>query len=189
MLQKSKSRKMHLLKYLLIIPILGMMLTYSACSDTAKETETEQTLPPAPPMPPKAPPIPPKPGADGTTEFTEIESLPFSVIDTAPVYPGCSGTPEELKTCFTEKITQLVVDEFNTQLAQDLDLEGRIRIMSQFKVLKDGTVGDIMVRAPHLELEAETKRILNVLPKMKPAEHEGEKVTVMYSLPIVFDVQ
>lgn len=182
MLQKSKSRKMHLLKYLLIIPILGMMLTYSACSDTTKEMETEQTLPPAPPTPPK-------PGADGTTEFTEIESLPFSMIDTAPVYPGCSGTPEELKTCFTEKLTQFVVDEFNTELANDLDLEGRIRIMSQFKVTKNGTIADINVRAPHPELEAETKRILNGLPTMEPAEHEGEKVVVMYSLPIVFDIQ
>lgn len=37
MLQKKNSRPQHLLKYLLILPLLGLMLTYTACKEEAQE--------------------------------------------------------------------------------------------------------------------------------------------------------
>lgn len=175
MLQKSKSTKTHLLKYLFIIPILGMMLTYTACSDAVKDTEKT------------TPVTQEKSVIEGPTEVTETETLSFSIIEKVPVFPGCSGTNEELKACFSKNISQFFVDEFNTDLSKELGLEGKIRIVSMFKVDQDGNITDIKVRASHPELEAETTRILNALPKMQPGEHEGEKVAVMYSLPILFE--
>lgn len=42
MLQKSKSRKAHLIKYLLLIPIVLGMLIYSSCSDDKTQSEDTQ---------------------------------------------------------------------------------------------------------------------------------------------------
>ena len=33
------------------------------------------------------------------------EDVPFVVIEEVPIYPGCTGTKEELRSCFSEKIS------------------------------------------------------------------------------------
>ncbi len=43
MLQKKNSHPQHLLKYLLILPLLGLMLTYTACKEDAQEEIQELT--------------------------------------------------------------------------------------------------------------------------------------------------
>ena len=38
------------------------------------------------------------------------------------------------------------------------------------------------------ELEAEAKRVVNLLPKMTPGEQKGKPVNVTYMLPISFNI-
>jgi hypothetical protein len=119
-----------------------------------------------------------------------IEDVPFSVIDEVPVYPGCSGTNEDLKKCMSKKITQHVSKNFNINLAQKLGLSaGKKRISVQFKIDKDGNTANIKVRAPHPKLQEEAKRIIKLLPKMQPGKQDGKAVNVRYNLPIVFNVE
>ena len=86
------------------------------------------------------------------------------------------------------KIAESINSNFNTSIANDLNISGRQRIAVQFKIDKTGNVTDVRARAKHPELEAEAMRVVNLLPQMKPGEQKGEKVGVLYSLPIVFDV-
>lgn len=191
MLQKTKSPRGRMMKYLLLFPMLGAMLIYSSCSDTLdipQETEQVSIDPLAPPMPPPPPPLPPPPPPPpGNKEF-QYEDIPFAVIDKTPTYPGCSGDNEAMKTCMSTKISEFMNDNFNTKIAEDLNLSGRQRIVVQFKIDKTGIVTDVRARAKHPELEAEAIRVVNLLPQMNPGEQKGEKVGVLYSLPIVFDV-
>ena len=131
-----------------------------------------------------------------TTTVTEIEKgnsigdVPFAVIENVPVFPGCEGleTNKERKECMSNEISQFVNGNFNTNLAVELDLKGITRVYVQFKIDKNGKIVNVTARAPHPILQAEGERVINKLPTMKPGEQGGEKVGVLYSLPITFMV-
>ncbi len=125
---------------------------------------------------------------DETADENDL-AVPFAAIDKVPAYPDCSGDNETMKKCFTERITAFVGENFNTKIGNDLNLSGRQRIAVQFKIDKTGNIVDVKARAPKPELEAEAIRIVQKLPQMQPGEQDGKKVSVIYSLPIVFEVK
>jgi protein TonB len=124
-------------------------------------------------------------------EVEEDIEVPFSVIENVPVFPGCESEKgnNAKKQCMSDKIAQFVNKKFNKDLAGDLGLSGRQRISVIFKIDKTGNITNIQARAPHPGLEKEAKRIIGLLPKMKPGKQRGKAVTVPYSLPILFQVQ
>lgn len=125
---------------------------------------------------------------DETKDENDL-AVPFAAIDKVPAYPDCAGDNEAMKKCFTERITAFVGENFNTKIGNDLNLSGRQRIAVQFKIDKTGNIVDVKARAPKPELEAEAIRIVQKLPQMQPGEQDGKKVSVIYSLPIVFEVK
>ena len=127
-------------------------------------------------------------GLKTTSQGNEIS---FKTLDQAPLFPDCdeNATSEELKKCFSKSISKHVGQNFNTKLANDLNLTGRQKILVAFKIDKLGGIKDIKVRAEHDVLADEAKRVIEALPKLKPGKHNGQAVTVPYTLPIVFQVQ
>jgi protein TonB len=121
----------------------------------------------------------------------EIADVPFAVIENVPIYPGCEKKKNnaEKKKCMSEKIQKFVQKKFNTELAGDLGLEGRQRISVQFKIDKNGNVVGVRARAPHPKLEQEAVKVVKALPKMIPGKQRGKAVGVLYSLPILFQVE
>ncbi len=121
----------------------------------------------------------------------EIADVPFAVIEDVPIYPGCENLSNnnERKKCMSEKVQEFVQKKFNTDLGSQLGLTGVNRVIVQFKIDKNGNITDVRSRAPHPRLEQEAARVINSLPKMKPGKQRGKPVGVMYSLPIVFQVQ
>lgn len=127
-------------------------------------------------------------------EVEEVEEdidVPFNVIENVPVFPGCENEKDNnaKKQCMSDKISKFVNKKFNTDLASDLGLSGRQRINVIFKIDKTGNIVGIRARAPHPGLEKEAKRVIGLLPKMKPGRQRGKPVNVPYSLPILFQVQ
>ncbi len=179
MLQKSRSKTASKFKFLIILPLMLAMLTYVACSSGKSVSSPE-----APPAPPAAP--------VNDVSVTEDENLPipFAVVEQVPVFPGCEdlATNKEQKECMSRKITEFVNINFNTGLGKELGITGLNRIYVMFKVSKDGEVTSVKSRAPHPDLGAEAERVVNILPDMAPAVHDGEEVAILYSLPIVFNV-
>lgn len=121
----------------------------------------------------------------------EIMDVPFAVIENVPIYPGCENlrTNEERRQCMSDQISRFVNRNFNSELANDLGLSGRQRIAVQFKIDSRGNVVEVLARAPHPRLEAEAKRVIERLPSMTPGKQRGRAVNVMYSLPILFQVE
>lgn len=118
------------------------------------------------------------------------EDVPFILIEDAPLFPGCKGTKQELKQCFSESVRKLVARKFNGDIAIDVGLTaGKKRIAVQFTVDKDGNIVDVLVRAPHKRLEYEARRVVNLLPRMKPGKQRGRPVGVKFVLPINFIVE
>ena len=170
-----------------------------------------QNQPPPPPPPPPAPEIIEVVEDDSeveeevieSTETSEeeiveveeveeveevIEDVPFALIQQVPVFPGCEKAKDK-KKCMSEKIKKFVNDEFDTGLASDLGLSGINRVYVQFKIDKTGNIVNVGARAPHPRLQREGERVVKKLPKMKPGEQRGQKVGVIYSLPITFQVR
>ena len=180
-------------------------------------TEQIATPPPPPPPPPAAPEIIEVVEDEVEVEETVIEStetemeteiieveevvveeveedieVPFSVIENVAVFPGCENEKGNAakKECMNEKVNAFISKKFNTDLAGDLGLPpGKKRIFVQFKVDKSGNITSIGARGPHPGLEKEAKRVIGLLPKMKPGKQRGKPVVMPFSIPIVFQVQ
>jgi protein TonB len=120
-----------------------------------------------------------------------VEDVPFLVIEEAPVFPGCSGTKKELKSCFSDKIAEFVKKRFNSTIASNIGLEvGSIqKIFVMFTVDSKGEITDIRARAPHKVLQNEAIRVISLLPQMTPGKQRGKPVGVKYALPITFKVE
>lgn len=120
------------------------------------------------------------------------EKVPFIMIQNAPIYPGCESKKNNAarKKCMSEKISKLIKNKFNGgDIASDNDLFGRQKIDVQFTIDKTGHVTDVKTRAPHPKLEKEALRVINFIPKMTPGKQRDKNVGVIYTLPILFDVQ
>ena len=193
---------------------IGMVNMEEELEEEIPLTEQIQT-PPPPPPPPAAPEVIEivedeveieetvieSTEVDQETEIVEVEEIeveevdedidvPFSVIENVPIFPGCEkGNNNEKRDCMSKKISAFVNKKFNTELAGELGLSGRQRINVIFKIDKTGSVVGIRARAPHPGLEKEAKRVIGLLPKMKPGKQRGKPVNVPYSLPIIFQVQ
>jgi protein TonB len=119
-----------------------------------------------------------------------MEDVPFAIIEDVPVYPGCKGNKDELRACLQDNITKHVNRKFNSELASDLGLSpGVKRIFVMFKIDKNGNITDVQARAPHVRLQEEAIRVVELLPKMTPGKQRGRPVGVKYSLPIAFKVE
>ncbi|MGM0934784.1 MAG: energy transducer TonB [Bacteroidota bacterium] len=55
--------------------------------------------------------------------------------------------------------------------------------------MKKGEVAEIQTRGPHRRLEAEAERVTKLIPKMAPGKQRGRPVSVVYSLPVVFEMR
>lgn len=173
---------------------------------------TEQIKTPPPPPPPAAPEIIEVVEDEEEVEETVIEStetsqeeeiievedveveeieedvdVPFAVIEDVPVYPGCEGASDK-RACFQEMIQKHISKNFRyPEIAQEMGVQGRVSVM--FVIQKDGSIGNIRLRGPDKNLEAEAERIIGKLPKMTPGKQRGRAVRVPFSIPINFKLQ
>ncbi len=120
----------------------------------------------------------------------KVEEVPFVLIEEVPLFPGCETKSNniEKKKCLSAKINAHVTREFNTGLGERLNLYGINRIYVIFRIDEFGKVNDIKTRGPHRALEAEAERVIKQLPQMKPGKQRNRPVSVIYTLPITFEV-
>lgn len=172
---------------------------------------TEQIKTPPPPPPPAAPEIIEVVEDDKEVEETVIEStestqdkvvevadvvveevdedldIPFAVIEDVPVFPGCENSKDK-RACFNEMMQKHISKNFRyPEIAQEMGVQGRVNVM--FVIQKDGTIGNVRMRGPDKNLEAEAARIIGKLPTMTPGKQRGRAVRVPFSIPITFKLQ
>jgi len=122
-------------------------------------------------------------------DVEEDVSVPFSVVEKVPIFPGCLGSSnDDLKACFSKKINDHIVKNFKyPQAALELGIYGKVYVL--FTIDRDGYVANIKSRGPDKMLEKEAERIIGLLPQMKPGLQRGNPVSVPYSIPINFQIQ
>ncbi|MEH6705249.1 M56 family metallopeptidase [Galbibacter orientalis] len=212
MLQKSKSKKVWQLKYLVLIPMVLSMLFYTSCEkeesiitekqmsieeqvrelEAALESSDEELSPElrkqifslAVKTSNK------KYNTDKKFDASKIdqgEDIPFTVIPVKPMFKDCEGLAQELQfECFKEKIDNHVRATFKYPLeAQNNGIQGRVYI--NFRINIDGSVTILNSRAPAASLDLEARRIIEALPTFLPGKDQnGNLHPVTFAYPIVF---
>ena len=113
--------------------------------------------------------------------------VPFIALEDVPVFPGCE-TDSDKKACFQKMIVKHIRrTQRYPEAAQEVGAQGRVSVV--FTIGKDGNIGNVRMRGPHVSLEQEASRIIGKLPKMVPGKQRGKPVKVSFSQPIIFKLQ
>ncbi len=123
-------------------------------------------------------------------EEEEDISVPFAVIEHAPVFPGCDTCPteQERRDCFNQKVQEHIKNNLvYPEPALEMRLSGRVFI--KFEVDSKGRVTNIQKRGPDKLLENEAVRLIASLPQMKPGIQRGRPTKVTYAIPINFTIR
>ena len=117
--------------------------------------------------------------------------IPVDYVQVVPIYPGCENkkTNDAKRKCMSEKISKLVRKKFDTDIGSAYGLTGKQVVRTHFKIDKTGRVTDIKAYAEHPALQNEAERVINKIPEMTPGKQNDKNVGVIYTLPIVFQVQ
>ena len=68
------------------------------------------------------------------------------------------------------------------------NIEGNVIV--QFVVKKDGSIGEVkVVHSLEKDLDKEAVRVVKSLPKFTPGRHDGQAVSVWYTLPVSFKLK
>lgn len=174
MLNKKQSQKSALLKYLFLIPVLGLSLAFNSCSKEDVDAsdninEQQDIIPPTPATPPT--PGEKVPGTDY-----------YKVVDVMPVFPGGN---QALMTFLGENIIY-------PETAKSEGKEGTVYV--QFIIDKDGSIRDVQQvkeqkerpNGPDSRLVESAIAAVRQMPDWTPGTHKGEKVNVQYNLPVKY---
>lgn len=137
----------------------------------------------------------PATGVEAASKDVEALAVPEGVLaeelaDTPVIYPGCSGSAEEIRTCNRESFIAFIKEEFNKKLASNLNLdEGDYEIKSIIHIDESGKISTVKVVAPDKSLEDEMVRVIGKAPMVVPATEAGEPVAISFLLPVKFKVQ
>lgn len=118
--------------------------------------------------------------------------LPFEKVEVMPIFPGCESatTNDERRKCMSDNLTKIVKRRFDAGLGAELGLkEGVQKIYIQFRINKLGEAELVQTRAPHQRLEKEAEKVVSKVPQMTPGLQGGKPVSVLYTLPIAFQVK
>ncbi|MFH6604592.1 energy transducer TonB [Maribacter algicola] len=180
--------------------------------DLTEEVPVFQLKTPPPPPPPVAPtiidvvpddpeidetpiavtePFPDTPIAIDSVVVEEPEediAIPFSVIESVPVFPGCENETDK-RACFQTMMLKHIRNTFRyPEIAQEMNIQGKVYM--NFVIQKNGSIGEIRIlRSPDKNLGEEATRIIGKLPKMTPGKQSGTPVKVPFSIPITFKLQ
>lgn len=154
----------------------------------AKVIEEDKT-PPTPSGSSEHPSPPPPPPA---SEESDI----FTLVEQMPRFPGCEaleGDDDDKKACADRQLLRFIYTNITyPNLARENGIEGMSVI--RFMVTEHGTIVDCeILRDPGGACGKESLRVvklMNELPsRWTPGKQSGEKVRVMYNLPVRFKLQ
>jgi TonB family protein len=178
MIKKMKTKKIVLLRYLLVIPVLALFSFEYTSQNSSSDIDGQ--------------------GVnilnDNNVELKisndtiEEEVFNFQIVETKPVYKGCENlaTDAEKEKCFNTSIINHVRDNFvYPKKAKEDSIQGRVIV--SFVIEKDGNIGRVKImRGVHKLLDDQASNLIKSIPKMTPAMSEGKPVAVQYMLPITF---
>ncbi|MBL7753319.1 MAG: energy transducer TonB [Chitinophagaceae bacterium] len=122
-------------------------------------------------------------GADnGTTNTTPPQDEPANeLVDFSSTMPEYPGGEEALIAFLRDNM------KYPSQ-ARNSNIEGRVVV--GFIVNRDGNIENIQIkRSLGYGCDEEARRVVGMMPKWSPGDNNGKKVSVVYELPIFFELE
>lgn len=211
MLQKSKSKRQGVVKYLLAIPVIVLSMTVFSTTVVAQETkklekrvekavvkktnpnETKAETSPNP----KVVPVYDKEKSQ-LVKLSEVRSaeevakeLPLAVVEEVPMFKGCEGVAKvDQNDCFQKEMMNHIKKHFTyPKEAVENNVQGRVQV--EYIIEANGNVEVYRVKGPEntQALEEEARRIINLLPQFIPGKEKGKAIAVRHVVPITFRMQ
>ena len=189
MMNKKRSRSIGKTKYLIFIPVVGVLLILSNVDASARITDelAESTF--ADVLLPEA--ILPFPFAgdaspaekreeyvlseEGIEAVKRARNQIFTVVEVMPEFPGGQGA----------LLKFLATNVRYPESAVKNGIEGRVSC--SFVAGKDGAISEAeVIRGVSPELNEEALRVINSMPVWSPGKQRGEAVNVKYTVPVTF---
>lgn len=162
------------------------------------QTVQEETPPPKPPEVPDV--IEEIKVVDNKTETADVD---FSSEDDSKAVQEIIQAPVEASPVEEEDLDKVfltlehmpeppggmegLMKYFSTHVRYPAEGDILGRVVCQFTVFKDGSIGDIIVvRKVDPSLDKEAVRLLSNMPKWKPGTQQGRPVNCKYTVPIFF---
>ena len=129
--------------------------------------------------------------SESTTPNSENEEV-LKVVEQMPRFPGCEGQgldKNAVGKCAQDKMLQYIYNNLKyPSEAKENGIDGMVVL--QFKVEKDGSINDAkIIRDVKGGCGAEALRVVNSMPAWTPGMNKGEKVAVLYTLPVRFNME
>lgn len=123
-------------------------------------------------------------------KIEEDEIVPFAVIENPPIAPKCQrkGDTTKQKECLSDFIIKHVNRKFNTGLANETGVQGKMRIEVSFIIDTEGKTINITATGGPDIMNREAVNVIAGLPQLEPGSMDGKPVNVAYTLPITFIV-
>lgn len=173
MMKKDKSRKVQLLKYAALLPVVVAVFVLFAFrqSDHTPTSHAHRIM-----------------TSDSIPDASEI----FKVVEVMPRFPGCEDSglqSEALDKCAQQKMLEFIYQAVKyPAAARQAGIQGRA--VAQFVVRKNGEITDAtIVRSLGHGTDEEVLRVINSMPAWRPGYQRGEAVHVQYTLPVQFKLQ
>ena len=174
MMTKQKTKSTAMLKYLLMLPLLGILLIGFACSNSddeavienaqkSKAVENEAVIE--------------QPAEEAESKQEEQAAEIFTVVEEMPEFPGGKGA-----------FLKYLAENINyPESAKKDGVQGRVFV--NFVVEKNGSISGVNVlRGVREDLDQEAIRVVSEMPKWKPGKQRGEAVRVSFNVPIKYQL-
>ena len=198
MLQKSKSKRIFMMKYILLIPALSFMLVYTSCKAQSQSKiingveSLKQSI-----------------AESGNITDEEMKSLkvlyaltmedgltnplledvrddldiPSGVLPQFPVFPGCDGDNAILRSCMADKLVELIQSNLSEDDRKDFDKMESMNLT--FRLDTKGKSSRATLMSKNKDINTKVERIVNTkLPIFQPSIIQNVKVGVRVDLMI-----
>ncbi len=117
------------------------------------------------------------------------DHIEFNSIKKVPVFESCAeGNRKTQSDCVEATIAQFIQNHFDISAGKNLKVSGIHEVDVSFIIDTNGSINTIKTRFGEKSLQDEAKRVITMLPKMRPGAHKGKKMAALYVVPIRFKV-
>ena len=125
-----------------------------------------------------------------TKEIDESLIMEFNEVENPPLAPECKSKwdIDKRKKCTSKYINMHVARKFNTDLATEVDVTGKIKINIEFVIDTKGKPINITANGGPEIMNQNAIEVIGLLPDLKPGTNNGKPVNVLYKMPLVFQI-
>lgn len=118
-------------------------------------------------------------------QVAELDGNTVTMRGTPPVWPGCQGTESEKEACFDHKLALHISKNFDFSNGYTPEDKGS-QVLVEFVINEQGMPEIKNVSGGSEALQAEAKRVILLIPKMKPGMLVSKPTETEYTVPFNF---